>query len=490
MEKTHFLNRPGVARLRVASLGFSLLSSLAMVACGGGGGGPTPTPVPEAVVSKVENGQVLEGDAGASLLEFVVTLDKPAIGTVAVTYSTSAIAKPTGYATSGDACPSFGGGGGGAVDFIAVTKTINISPGKSTGKLTVTVCADTVFEANETLNLSWSSPGTSGGTVQGVIVNDDAGGVNSTGSTSMLPGLVAFGRDVNVLTNASTDGALGFAFVNTAPCVKDKVTGLTWQPLPGVTRAYSDLAAYVTTINQQALCTFTDWRVPTANELANLMDVSKTTGSTANADFALDAANAMTGPFWSADVTKASSTMNAWQVDADSNGVISFDNQTTSKNVRLVRGGGSVSAVCDKTDSLYTDHADGTVTDVRTGLMWKQCPEGNSGSDCSGGAVAPFTSVASVTKQLGDANRVADKGYTDWRVPTRNELATLVNRACTNPAINNSFFPKNESLAYITASLDANAPTTQVWSVDFSEGNVRPDLLTRSYNLRLVRAGQ
>jgi hypothetical protein len=490
MKITHLLNRPGVARLRVASLGFSLLASLAMVACGGGGGGPTPTPtpVPEAVVSKVENPQVLEGDTQASLLEFVVTLDKPAVGAVTVTYSTSAIAKTTGYATSGGAC-------GGAVDFIAVTnQSITINRGETTGKLTVTVCADTVFEPNETLDLTWTSSGTSGGTVQGVIVNDDAGGVNSTGSTSMLPGLVAFGRDVNVLTNVSTDGALGFAFVNTAPCVKDKVTGLTWQPLPGVTRAYSDLATYVTTINQQALCTFTDWRVPTANELANLMDISKTKGSTANADFALDAANAMTGPFWSSDVTKASPTANAWQVAADSNGVISFDKQTNLKNVRLVSGGSSASAACDGTDSLFTKLAEGTVTDARTGLMWKQCPEGYSDSTsatgCTEGTVKTFTSAASVVTQLGLANSAADKGYADWRVPTRNELATLVNRACTNPAINSSFFPKNESLAYITASLDANAPTTQVWSVDFADGDVRPNFLTRSYILRLVRAGQ
>jgi hypothetical protein len=485
MEKTHLLNRPGTARLRVASLGFSLVASLAMVACGGGGGGPSSEP--EAVVSKVENAQVLEGDAQASFLEFVVTLDKPAVRTVKVTYSTSAVVKPTGYATSGGAC-------GGGVDFIAVTnQSINIGPGETTGKLAVTVCADTVFEPNETLNLTWTSSGTSGGTAQGVIVNDDAGGTNSTGSTSLLPGLVAFGRDVNVLTNASADGALGFAFVKTDACVKDKVTGLTWQPLPGVTRAYSDLAAYVATVN--GLCSFTDWRVPTANELSNLMDISKTTGSIANADSAVDAANAMAGMFWSSDVNKASPTVDAWQVDADSNGVISFESQTKLKNVRLVRGASSASAVCDGTDSLYNDHADGTVSDARTGLMWKQCPEGNSGSDCSGGAVTPFKTVSSVVTQLGVANRVADKGYSDWRVPTRNELASLVSRACTTPAINGSFFPKNGPAAYITSSLNANAPTTQVWSVDFTDGDVSPrpfSLLPgdRSYYLRLVRAGQ
>jgi hypothetical protein len=483
MEKTHLLNRPGTARLRVASVGLSLIASLAMVACSGGGS----SPVPEAVVSKVENAQVLEGDTQNSGLEFVVTLDQPALGTVKVSYSTSAVAKPTGYATSGGTC-------GGAVDFIAVTNnSIDIRPGEKTGTLTVTVCADTVFEPNETLNLTWTSSGASGGTVQGVIVNDDAGGVNSTGSTSLLPQLVAFGRDVNVLTNKSTDGALGFAFEKNDACVKDKVTGLTWQPLPGVTSAYSDLTAYVKSINEQPqpLCTFTNWRVPTANELSNLMDISKTSGSTANADIALDSNNAMAGMFWSADVTEASSTVNAWQVNADSNGVISFDIQTNKNSVRLVRSGSTATV---KTDPLLTDHTDGTVSDARTGLMWKQCPEGYSDSTsataCTQGTVKTFTSAASVVTQLEGANKAADKGYVDWRVPTRNELATLVDRARRNPAINNSFFPKSEPLAYITASLDANAPTTGVWSVDFADGDVRPNLLTRGYTLRLVRAGQ
>ena len=39
-------------------------------------------------------------------------------------------------------------------------------------------------------------------------------------------------------------------------------------------------------------------------------------------------------------------------------------------------------------DNIYTVHGDGTVTDTRTGLMWKQCLEGQtwSGSACAGGA--------------------------------------------------------------------------------------------------------
>lgn len=34
-------------------------------------------------------------------------------------------------------------------------------------------------------------------------------------------------------------------------------------------------------------------------------------------------------------------------------------------------------------DIRYTDNGNGTVTDNQTGLMWKQCSEGQSGIDCA-----------------------------------------------------------------------------------------------------------
>jgi len=340
--------------------------------------------------------------------------------------------------------------------------------------------------------LSWSSPGAAGGSVEGVIINDDPGGLNGTGSTALLPGLTAFGRDTHLLTNSSADGALGFSFDKSGDCVVDKVTGLTWQKLPAQNMKYADLAVYVATVKNSELCGHTDWRVPTANELLNLMDISKTTGNPANADF-LDVVNdAMAGLFWSSEERAVPGAVDAWIVDADSNGVISFRSKTPlALNVRLVRGGYRVNAVCDNSDGRFTDNSNGTVSDAHTGLMWKSCPEGYSNNTCNVGTVSSFGSAATVKAQLDKVNNTADKGYSDWRVPTRNELASLVSRACQNPSIVNSVFPATEPMAYITSSQSVNAPLTQVWSVDFADGNVRPDVLPgRNYYLRLVRAGQ
>lgn len=42
-------------------------------------------------------------------------------------------------------------------------------------------------------------------------------------------------------------------------------------------------------------------------------------------------------------------------------------------------------------DSQLLDNGDGTVTDSKTGLMWKKCLEGVEDDNCETGSVSPFT---------------------------------------------------------------------------------------------------
>jgi hypothetical protein len=62
----------------------------------------------------------------------------------------------------------------------------------------------------------------------------------------------------------------------------------------------------------------------------------------------------------------------------------------------------------------------GEVTDTVTGLVWKQCVSGFSGSDCEVGAAD--------SKTFEQAKQSAGE---EWRLPTRSELASLVERKCT-----------------------------------------------------------
>ena len=106
----------------------------------------------------------------------------------------------------------------------------------------------------------------------------------------------------------------------------------------------------------------------------------------------------------------------------------------------------------DAPDSRYTVSGD-TVTDKYTGLMWKRCGEGWSGATCATGA-ALSVNWQDALKRVATVNGSATLGlgFTDWRLPNRNELATLVERLCVTPAINSTIFPGTLSQSYWTSS--------------------------------------
>ncbi len=68
----------------------------------------------------------------------------------------------------------------------------------------------------------------------------------------------------------------------------------------------------------------------------------------------------------------------------------------------------------------YTDNQDGTVTDARTGLMWQK-----------GGSQDPVTWSAA-SEYVERLNQEAFAGYSDWRLPTVPELASLMERCWEN----------------------------------------------------------
>lgn len=309
----HFQNEQhrSLIPLRAAYWVSLIAVGISLAACGGGGGTPT-----EAVVSSVETDvSVLEGNtaSGTSDLVFLVSLDKPVITRLDLTVSTRSAIKPgfvstPGAATGGASC-------GAGIDYINLSnEPIVFLPGSSSGQITVKVCQDSTFEPNEILYVDWSALGGQVRSLKGTIINDDAGGLNSTGATSLLGGLSAFGRDVNTLTKDNADGALGFSFasVNSGACIQDKVTGLTWQknwPINGTVYSGANLDALVDNANSTSLCGKTDWRVPTSNELLSLMNFSVPTNSPINADAlnSLLSSDWMSGDFWTSE-TMATAT--------------------------------------------------------------------------------------------------------------------------------------------------------------------------------------
>jgi hypothetical protein len=143
-------------------------------------------------------------------------------------------------------------------------------------------------------------------------------------------------------------------------------------------------------------------------------------------------------------------------------------------------------------DSRYTDHGDGTVTDRVTGLMWDQCPWGRSGNDCTTGSAGTFDwqaalGVAETANAMGDG--AGYKGYNDWRLPNIQELMSLVEAACYDPAINENYFPATESVTYRSSSPFASF-ASGAWLVNFNGGRDFWGDKDYAVRVRLVRAGQ
>jgi len=129
---------------------------------------------------------------------------------------------------------------------------------------------------------------------------------------------------------------------------------------------------------------------------------------------------------------------------------------------------------------------EGTVMHRPTRLIWQRCAIGQSwtGTLCSGSAQLQDWNSA-----LQTANNHVQAGASDWRLPNRNELASIVETRCHSPAINGDAFPMATSDWYWS-----NTPTSelsdQAWVVLFAGGEVQPAAITGLYAVRLVRAGR
>ncbi len=179
-------------------------------------------------------------------------------------------------------------------------------------------------------------------------------------------------------------------------------------------------------------------------------------------------------------------------------GVINSDlGKPFTERDRFVRRG-EIPQKDDKTIRQYIDHGDGTITDIKTGLMWKRCSEGLSGDNCEHGKVERYTWKEAVKR----FKNVKYAGYTDWRLSTINELETLVVYSCRKrkdkesdckgsierPTINQQAFP-NTAIFYWSGSPYMYS-SDGAWYVHFNYGCSFNNFRHHRYAVRLVRNGQ
>ncbi|MDF1762155.1 MAG: DUF1566 domain-containing protein [Oleibacter sp.] len=137
-------------------------------------------------------------------------------------------------------------------------------------------------------------------------------------------------------------------------------------------------------------------------------------------------------------------------------------------------------------DNRYVVHNDGTVTDTATGLMWKQCSEGQIWNDGTCNGTATTHNFETAHALASEAN---DGDYYDWRLPNVKELASLVAENRNDPAINLTIFPDTFSSYFWSSSPYGNDGASS-WIVDFYGGVDGNDSRTNANYVRLVRAGE
>ena len=213
---------------------------------------------------------------------------------------------------------------------------------------------------------------------------------NATGATGLnvaQDGMV--GRDVTVADPTPSDGKLGFSFTKVCNngqlggstscspsavlastpldwgCTQDNVTGLMWEvkTTSGLrnwsttytnydsatanqkgtgtppTQTEIDLATnsigFINAVNATNLCGYSDWRMPTTDELLSIVDYGvASSGPTVDANWF---PNTQSNVFWASSPYVASPVL-AWYVSL-LNGYVDFGSRTVSYYVRLVRAG-------------------------------------------------------------------------------------------------------------------------------------------------------
>ena len=335
-----------------------------------------------------------------------------------------------------------------------------------------TVAAGVVISQNPSAGTSLGTGSTVALVVSLGVMPFGAFPVPDTGQTGDYT--ANWGEDADYTINPHSYTDLGNGIV------RDNVTGLEWvqdgnlvasrDPLfdrDGYDKGdgwvtWQHALEYVAKLNRESYLGYSDWRLPTIKELSSLIDAG-TLSPAIDTDFFPDTVDSY---YWSSTPDAFGAP---WYVGFGYGFVTSLSNLTDAL-VRAVRAGKS------EPESRFVDNGDGTVTDRATGLMWQQM-------------TAPGKYKWEGALLYCEGLELAE--YTDWRLPNRNELQSLVDYDYSYPAIDSTFFPDTVmSDDYWSSTIYANN-TVNAWSVIFSSGGVgcenRPD---GRYYVRAVRAGQ
>jgi hypothetical protein len=269
---------------------------------------------------------------------------------------------------------------------------------------------------------------------------------DSTGTERTCAGT---GEDGEIRAGAAWPDA---RFTVSGDCVTDNLTGLMWTKDANI--AFGKVA-WETALSAIDLCGYTDWRLPNVNELESLFHAGINEDTCGGSSLCSSVAawlnymgfinvQSASAWYWTSTTYQKDAPIYAWAIDLQFGGIndgghkltapkyawMVRTNQTTNVPANLWRTGQTTSYATG--DDVYygkgiawpsprfTVSGD-CVTDNLTGLMWAK--DANI-----------FGSVTWQTA-LEDAYGLTLCDYSDWRLPNRKELYSLIDHSQIAPAL-------------------------------------------------------
>lgn len=278
-------------------------------------------------------------------------------------------------------------------------------------------------------------------------------------------------------------------------CVRSDLSGLVWEGktstgLRAGSNSYThvgggaagDASGHVNAVNASNLCGFSDWRLPTPQELQNLVRYGVVGPIGINLS-SLPNTSDTAGGYWS-NAPAPLAGAHHWSVSYGT-GARTSAASTSLRHVRLVRGPAFTGLRFAFGSAPYPgDAPNNLVVDQQTGLQWRRCVETKTwnGTTCVNGPAGTTFRHANAFSQ---ANSVPG-----WRVPNVKELSSLLDPSKGSaPLIDTVAFPNTPAGVSWSTTPAVNSPVASdvaAFSVDFGAGLVWPYSRAFLHNVRLV----
>jgi hypothetical protein len=252
---------------------------------------------------------------------------------------------------------------------------------------------------------------------------------------------------------------------------------------------------------------YQDWRLPNVNELESLVHAGQHNTSTwLNA---VGFTGVQPSYYWSStsDAYTPGSAGNAWCVNMW-NGPVDPQQKPFYQRLWAVRGENTQPALVWKSGQVtsYRPHDDGelqegalwprprfflhtnnvTTTDLLTGLVWVRGADTPTHGTCNGGAI----SWQEALDYIECLNSHSYAGASDWRLPNRKELFSLIDREHYNPTLPSDHYFADVQLGYYWTSTTYAFDTSRAWVVGMRYGDVGPRNKTGNALVWPVRGGR